>query len=78
MSSVSILDESHTYYKWLFFADQKKESPNVRCDRWTLLNLYNENFVFINWDFFAVGQLNEPFITIVINDDAITVTFPWE
>ena len=57
---------------------QKKESPNVKCDRWTLKNLYNENFVFINRDFFAVGQLNKPFSTIVINDDAVAVTFPWE
>ena len=29
-------------------------------------------------DFFAVGQLNKPFSTIVINDDAVAVTFPWE
>lgn len=60
------------------FAVQKKESPNVKCDRWTLLKLYNKNFILINRDFFAVGQLNKPFSTIVINDDAVAVTFPWE
>ena len=57
-----------------FFAVQKKESPNVRCDRWTLLNLYYENFVFINRNFFTIGQLNKPFCAIVINDDAVAVT----
>ena len=35
-------------------------------------------YVFINRYFFAVGQLNKPFSTIVINDDAVAVTFPWE
>ena len=60
------------------FAVQKKESPNVKCDRWTLLKLYNKNFILINRDFFAVGQLNKPFSAVVINDDAVAMTFPWE
>lgn len=37
--------------------------------------LYNENYIFVNWDFFAIVKLNEPFSTIVINDDAVSVVY---
>jgi len=40
--------------------------------------LYNEYFVFINRNFSAIGQLNKPFIAIVINYDAVSVTFSRE
>jgi len=43
-----------------------------------LFNLNDEYFVFINRNFFTICQLNKPFSTIVINNDAVTVTFPWE
>ena len=70
MSGLSVL-----YWISRTNAVQKKENPNARYDRWTLLNLYYENFVFINWDFFAVGQLNQPFSAQVINDDAVSVVY---
>ena len=40
--------------------------------------LYDEYFVFINRNFSAIGQLNKPFIAIVINYDAVSVTFSRE
>ena len=43
-----------------------------------LFNLNDEYFVFINRNFSAIGQLNKPFSAIVINNDVVTVTFPWE
>lgn len=43
-----------------------------------LFNLNDKYFVFINRNFSAIGQLNKPFSAIVINDDAVAVTFPWE
>ena len=43
-----------------------------------LYNLNDEYFIFINRNFFTIGQLNKPFSSIVINNDAVTMTFPWE
>lgn len=43
-----------------------------------LFNLNDKYFVFINRNFSAIGQLNKPFSAIVINDDAVAVTFPLE
>ena len=54
-------------YKTYF--SKKKESPNSKSEKWTPLTLNDENLVLINRNFSAIGQLNEPFITIVINDD---------
>ena len=57
---------------------KKKESPNPRSGKWTSMTLNDENLVLINSNFSVIRQLNEPFIAIVINDDAVAVTFPWE
>ena len=42
------------------------------------LTLNDENLVLINRNFFTIRQLNEPFIAIVINYDAVSVTFSRE
>ena len=55
---------------------KKKESPNSRSGKWTPLTLNDENLVLIYRNFTAIGQLNEPFIAIVINDDTVAMTFP--
>lgn len=55
---------------------KRKESPNAKCDKWTLQYLKDENLVLINRNFSAIDQLNKPFIAIVINDDAVAMTFP--
>lgn len=44
----------------------------------SLETLDDKNLVLVNRDFSAIRQLNEPFIAVVINDDAVTMTFPRE
>ena len=42
------------------------------------ITLNDENLVFINRNFSSISQPNKPFSAIVINDDAVAMTFPWK
>lgn len=58
------------------YLSKKKRESKFQKRKWTPISLNDENLVLINRNFSAICQLHKPFIAIVINDDAVAMTFP--